>query len=73
MDLQKKEDEWEYFSKICYLDIFIFIIFFQKKGWNRIPTYITGSSVYIGTLHTKVNISFNKRLNLTTKFSMLGF
>ena len=31
-----------------------------------------GSFVYIGTLHTKANISFNKQLNLTTKIGMVG-
>ena len=36
-------------------------------------TQSTGCEKSIGPPHTKVNFSYNKRLNLTTKFGVLGF
>ena len=44
-------------------------IYFMKKSWKT----CTGCEKSIGPPHTKVNFSYNKRLNLTTKFGVLGF
>ena len=35
--------------------------------------FFTGWKEKNGPPHTKVNFSYNKRLNLTTKFGVLGF
>ena len=45
----------------------------NKLGFHFTLFSITGCEKSIRPPHTKVNFSYNKRLNLTTKFGVLGF
>ena len=63
----------------CNIDLHIATELYVPRGSNPPPVLIrkmqknTGWKEKNGPPHTKVNFSYNKRLNLTTKFGVLGF